>query len=243
MIGFLLINKPKNISSFQCSRHLKKILPPKTKIGHTGTLDPFATGLLIICIGKEATRLSHILMNHSKEYIFTAKLGELTDTLDNTGTIIERQKELPISEEQLAKAIESLGNSYEQIPPIFSALKHQGQPLYKLARAGKISSEKIQEITKQKARTVTLHKITIENVNSPFFTLKALVSKGTYIRSLANDIASNLNLYATCHELQRTAISPFQISKAHTLYEFKTIDDIKEKIISIENVNEYLDIF
>ena len=92
MVGFILINKPKNISSFQCIRHLKKILPPKTKIGHTGTLDPFATGLLIICIGRDATKLSNLLMNHSKEYIFTAKLGELTDTLDNIGTIIKNPK-------------------------------------------------------------------------------------------------------------------------------------------------------
>src|SRR5277367_6222931 len=122
--GFLLINKPVGITSFDCIRKIRQFLPYKTKIGHAGTLDDFAQGLLIICIGKEATRLVETLMQVDKEYVVRAKLGELTDSLDLTGEIVQETSVPFFLVDDLKNALEKLGSSYEQVPPIYSALKH-----------------------------------------------------------------------------------------------------------------------
>lgn len=233
--GFLFINKPKNISSFHAVYRIKKLLNQKIKIGHTGTLDPFATGLLIIAIGRNATKLIPSFMNLDKEYIFTAKLGELTSTLDYTGTILSQKNSL-LTNEQLEAAIKSLGTTYRQIPPIFSALKHQGQPLYKLALKKNIFPEKLQAIVEEKQKTVTIHTINLVDYTPPFFTINARVSKGTYIRSLANDIAQKVGSYATTYELTRTHIGPISLAKAITLDTLQTSDDISHHVVSIDTV-------
>ncbi|HEB41679.1 MAG TPA: tRNA pseudouridine(55) synthase TruB, partial [Candidatus Dependentiae bacterium] len=130
--GFLLLNKPPHITSFACINHIKKIIQEKIKIGHAGTLDPFATGLLIIAIGRQATRNIRYLSTLDKEYIAKAKLGELRNTFDCTGSVTQTMQTTGITEKNLRQAIYSLGSSYKQVPPIYSALKHQGTPLYKL---------------------------------------------------------------------------------------------------------------
>ncbi len=236
--GFLIINKPIDITSFDCIRHIKKILKQKIKIGHTGTLDDFATGLLIICIGKEATKFSNTLLNLDKEYIVKAKLGELTDTLDLTGKIIEQKNALKITKANLQKAIEKLGKSYMQIPPIYSALKYKGKPLYKLIRGKKLNKKKLEEIVKQKARKITIHKIKLIDFDYPFFTIKTIVSKGCYIRSLANDIAQILKVPATTYELTRTKIGKIDLKNAINLINIKTVLNIKNNLISPEKLLE-----
>jgi tRNA pseudouridine55 synthase len=238
LTGFLLINKPKHISSFDCIRHIKKILKQKIKIGHTGTLDNFATGLLILCLGRNATKLVPKLLNFDKEYLVKAKLGELTNTLDHTGILIENQdiSTLNISKKDLQTAIESVGTEYLQTPPIYSALKFQGTSLYKLARNNIMNQQQLEEIIKQKARIVKIHKIELLDFDSPFFTFQASVSKGTYVRSLANDIAQILKLSATTYELERTKIGNFFLKDATDLYSIKTLSDITNNLISLEKI-------
>jgi tRNA pseudouridine55 synthase len=235
--GFLLLNKPVGPSSCDCIRIIKNLFPVKAKIGHAGTLDSFASGLLIICIGKPATKLSSQLMNQSKEYIAKAKLGELTDTLDHTGTIISQTSNdliKRITKSQLVTAMNSLTPSYIQTPPIYSALKHKGTPIYKLARTGEASMEELNSIVKQKSRRVSVYSIELLDFCPPFFTFKATVSKGTYIRSISNDIALNIMLLATTYELNRNRISNFTAQEAVDLKDLKNFQDLKKHIISIE---------
>jgi tRNA pseudouridine55 synthase len=240
LVGFLLVNKPENISSYDCIRHIKKIIKEKIKIGHTGTLDNFATGLLIICIGKVATKFAGTLTNLDKEYVIKAKLGELTDTLDCTGKVIEKIEIPSITTSNLQDAIKKLGKSYIQVPPIYSALKYKGKPLYHLARTKKIDPQKLEEIVKEKGRKVLIHSLELLEFDPPFFTIKAHVSKGTYARSLANDIAQILKVPATTYKLQRTKIGELQIQDAINLNKIISLQDIETNLISIEEIKQKL---
>jgi len=226
--GFLPVNKPTGISSFDCIRHIKKFLGKKTKIGHCGTLDNFASGLIIICISRQATKLVDTLMNLDKTYIVKAKLGELTDTLDYTGEIIKTKDIKNINQETLEKSIQDLGNEYEQIPPIYSALKYKGKPLYKLARNKKIETDELETIILSKKKLVQLYEIKLLEFKPPFFSIKTKVSKGTYVRSLMNDIAQNLGNFATCHELERTAIGPLTLENTINLRNIENLEIIKK---------------
>ncbi|MCK4651311.1 tRNA pseudouridine(55) synthase TruB [Candidatus Babeliales bacterium] len=238
--GFLLINKPENYSSFDCIRYLKRILNQKIKIGHTGTLDNFATGLLIICLGRNATKISNDLLNLDKEYIVTAKFGELTDTLDKTGKIIEQKNTNFLSKKDFEKAIKKLGKNYTQTPPIYSALKYKGISLYKLAREKKWDTQTLEKITKYKKRKISIYNIELLNFNNPFFTIKTTVSKGTYIRSLSNDLSQLLSVPATTYQLQRTKIGPIKLKNSINLEKIKNLENIKENIISIGDLRNLL---
>ena len=234
MTGFLLIDKPKDITSFQCVNHIKKIINArknKIKVGHAGTLDPFATGLLIICVGREATRELTNMLTLDKTYLVKAKLGELTDTLDLTGEIVENIDKIP-TEQEIERAIDALGHEYVQTPPIYSALKHKGQPIYKLAREKNLDQEELEKIVKEKSRTVKLHEIKLLGYEAPFFTFSAHVSKGTYIRSLANDIAKQAGSCATTHELERTKIGNISLENAVSLDKIQTIEDVEKNLLS-----------
>jgi len=234
--GFLLINKPKNITSFDCIRHIKNIFgATKIKIGHAGTLDPFATGLLIIALTRQATKHISVLMKLDKEYLAKAKLGELTDTLDKTGTITQTEAIENISEQKLIEAINDLEDEYLQTPPAFAALKYRGKPLYALARQKKLPNETLSDILQQKKRKVQLHALELLNFEPPFFTLKAHVSHGTYIRSLMNNIARQIETCATTYELERTKIGPFDLQEAHPLLDLKTKECVMIRLISISN--------
>lgn len=237
--GFILINKPKDISSFACVKYLKRFLPRKTKIGHAGTLDNFATGLLIIGIGRLATRELGNLINQDKQYSVRAKFGELTDTLDYTGIVLET-KPCPdkITYESLAEAIAQLGTQYIQTPPIYSALKHNGAPLYSLARNHLVTHEELKNIVQEKTRMVMLYNITITELALPFFSFTAHVSKGTYIRTLVQDIAQKLNSVATTYELMRTDIDNLNLVDAHQLSAITSTDDIITRLIDIDTIKE-----
>lgn len=244
--GFLLINKPINFSSYDCIRVIKRILKKQfktnrlmPKIGHTGTLDNFANGLLIIAIGRKATKEINSFMNLDKEYIFKAKLGELTDTLDNTGKITET-KETTIAKDELEKAINSTQGKQIQTPPVYSALKHKGDNLYKLAREKMISEEELLAIIETKKRTVIIHNLELLKFELPFFIVKTTVSKGTYIRSLANNITNKLNNVATCYELQRTKIGSIRLDEAIKLDDLNLMEDITNNLIEINKLKNKL---
>lgn len=232
--GYMLINKPKSITSFQGVQHIRKLLPPKTKIGHAGTLDDFATGLLIMCIGQRATRFSGSIMNIKKEYIVRAKLGELTDSLDYTGTIREISDASSITRADLLRGIAELGTGYEQVPPIYSALKHEGRRLYRLARHQQMTHEQLGEIVDAKKRSVTIYSMNLLEFDPPFFTLQAEVSKGTYVRSLAHDVAQRIGSCATTYELTRTKIGEITLDHAIQLTDITCFEDIENHLISFE---------
>ena len=229
--GFLLINKPSGISSFGCVSHLKKFIGKKIKIGYAGTLDPFASGLLIVAIGRKATRTISSIVTMDKTYIATGKLGEMTDTFDNTGTIIDTNVK-NISEDVMRNAIDAFGTSYEQIPPIYSALKHKGTPLYKLARKSQINISELENIIQKKRKIVYVYELNLISFKFPFFTISARVSHGTYIRSLINDIALSVGSFATTYYLERSTIGLFSVDQAVEPRKMQSIADINRFILS-----------
>ncbi|MEE0946937.1 MAG: tRNA pseudouridine(55) synthase TruB [Acutalibacteraceae bacterium] len=220
MQGLLLINKPEGITSFKAVSVIRRLTNTK-KIGHTGTLDPLATGVLPILLGR-ATCLCDYLLTSDKRYTATVKAGVVTDTLDITGNVIKES--LPdFSEAQLKAAIEHFTGDITQYPPVFSAIKKDGVPLYKLARQGK-------EVEVE-PRQVTIHSIKLLSFNEKEHTFKidVLCSKGTYIRSLCRDIGEFLGCGATMTELTRTKTGDFSIEQCVGL------DDLTE-----ENISSYL---
>ena len=204
--GIVVINKEKGFTSHDAVNVVRKIFDMR-KVGHTGTLDPEATGVLPICLGK-ATRVSDLIMVSDKEYIVGLKLGIKTDTQDIWGTVIEHSDK-EVSEEELASAIKSFVGEYDQIPPMYSAIKIDGQKMYDLARQG-IEVER-------KPRRITVYDIQLSDVGEGGFTMRVKCSKGTYIRTLCHDIGQYLGCGACMDTLRRTQSSVFSIRDAHTL--------------------------
>lgn len=234
MNGILLINKPVGITSYDVIRKLKKILNTK-KIGHAGTLDPFASGLLIVLVG-HATKLSNYFMSHDKTYEGTIVFNKHYDTYDVTGTVIEEDNQI-ISFNDLLKTKEVFKGEYMQMPPIYSAIKVDGRKLYEYARENK-------EVSIKK-RLVNIYNLDFINLNlENEFYFKTKVSSGTYIRSLAVDIASHLNTYGALKTLTRTSIKDYTLDSAADLETLSISDLIPietffnnlEKII----LNEYM---
>ena len=210
----IALNKPKDITSQDAVTKVKKILKVK-KAGHTGTLDPMATGLLLVCINR-ATRLASYFSNLGKEYRAVMKLGETTDTQDACGKIIARSDKIEIGNTTIEECLVSFKGNILQQPPMFSALKHEGQPLYKLARKG-IDVDR-------KPREVSIYDIDVLNINYPFVTFRVACSKGTYIRTLCDDAGKKLGVGAHLFELERTAIGPFRIEDSLSFDELKNVD-------------------
>lgn len=206
--GLILINKPKDITSRDVVNKISKIYGTK-KVGHSGTLDPLATGVLVITLNRY-TKLNEILASKEKEYIAEVTLGIKTDTLDITGKILE-EKEEKIDKESLLKVLKSFEKTYDQKVPLYSAVKIDGKKLYEYARKG----EKVDVPTK----TVTIKKIELLEFKENKFTFKALATKGTYIRSLINDILKELNVIGTMSNLQRTKQGIFKIEDCLNLEE------------------------
>jgi tRNA pseudouridine55 synthase len=223
--GFLLIDKPEGITSFQVIAKLRKITGIR-KIGHTGTLDPFATGLLPICIGK-ATRLASYLSTSKKSYIAQIKLGSKTDTGDNTGQVTDEKPVEEFSDAQLQRAVDAMLALEEQTPPAFSAIKVNGKRAYELARKG--------EEVKLQSRPVKIHSFEIISTELPFVTYESCVSKGTYIRVLSETFAEELDNLATTTTLRRTEIADLHIENAVTLEELNA-DNWQEYLLSPRNV-------
>ena len=214
--GVLLLNKDSGHSSNKELQLVKKLFKAD-KAGHTGTLDPFACGLLPICLG-EATKFSSFLLECNKEYYATIKLGEITTTYDLDGEIIETNP-VNCNADQIIKVIDSFIGTIDQIPPIYSALKLNGKPLYKYARNG-ISVE-------LKPRKIHIYSIKFINYEDNLLTISVLCSKGTYIRSLAYDIGMKLGCGAYLHALNRTKIGSFHLENSVKLsYISSFVDDL-----------------
>jgi len=223
MNGVLLINKPIDFTSRDVVNKLTKIFNTK-KIGHTGTLDPIATGVLVICIGR-STKLCDILTSKYKEYIATIKLGTKTDTLDTMGTILEEQEVKKYTKEEITKVLNSfLGKSIQETP-IYSAVKVNGKKLYEYAREG-ISVE-------LPKREIDIKSIELLDYKDNEIIFKTTVSKGTYIRALINDICTKLKTIGTMSSLVRTKQGEFNLEDCYTL---EDIESGNYKILSNEEV-------
>jgi len=236
--GFLLVDKPTGMTSAYCLEKIKHLFTERPKIGHAGTLDSFATGLLILGLGRTATRELSRITKLDKRYQATGKLGQLTDTLDFTGTTIQESPIDTITQEMLETAIKSFGNRYHQIPPVYSALKFQGKHLSRLARSERFSEAQLQQIAREKGRDISIYECKLVSFKPPFFTIDAHVSHGTYIRAFINDIAQKIGSCATTHELRRVSIGPFTITQAQSLAQLHGEQIILASIIPVDTMLE-----
>jgi tRNA pseudouridine55 synthase len=209
--GWIILDKPVGIGSTPCVSAVKRALreagAAKTKVGHGGTLDPLASGVLPIALG-EATKLAGRMLDASKSYDFTIKFGEQTDTLDLEGVVIATSDARPTMAE-IDAILDRFRGPVDQVPPAYSALKVDGKRAYDLARAG--------EAVELKTRSVTVHSLMLHASDENSATLSTTVSKGTYIRSLARDIALALGTVGHVTMLRRTRAGPFDLSQAITL--------------------------
>lgn len=210
--GIISIYKESGYTSHDVVAKMRGILGQK-KIGHTGTLDPAAEGVLPVCLGK-ATKVCDLLTDQNKTYRTRMLLGTRTDTQDLTGTVLE-ERPATCSEKEVVSAIQSFLGEYDQVPPMYSALKVNGKKLCDLARAGK-------EV-ERKARRVLIHSIEIEEVNLPYVTMTVSCSKGTYIRTLCEDIGARLGCGACMATLLRTQAGPFSLAQSIRLGELETL--------------------
>lgn len=226
MNGLLIINKPKGYTSHDVVNVLRKKLNTK-KVGHTGTLDPIATGVLPILIGA-ATKISKYLIEHEKTYVSTIELGKKTDTGDSEGNIIQEDTNMKnISKEEIEKVLISFIGKQNQIPPMYSAIKIDGKKLYEYAREGKTVDVKPREIE--------ILDINLIEFNNNQIKFNVRCSKGTYIRTLCEDIAKKLGTIGYMKELQRTSVNQFKIENSISMDDLDNIN-AQEKIISIEKV-------
>lgn len=210
--GVINIYKEKGYTSHDVVAKLRGILRQR-RIGHTGTLDPDATGVLPVCIGS-ATKLCDMLTDWDKEYVAGLRLGLVTDTQDIWGNILE-EKPAVVTEEQARTAVLSFLGGYAQLPPMYSALKVGGKRLYELAREGK-------EV-ERKPRNITIHELDILSMQLPEISLRVVCSKGTYIRTLCHDIGVKLGCGAVMNRLERTRTGQFTLEGAHKLDEIESL--------------------
>ena len=208
MDGILNVYKEKGFTSHDVVAKLRGILKMR-RIGHTGTLDPDAEGVLPVCLGK-ATKLCELLTDKEKAYRAVMKLGVVTDTQDMSGTVLE-EKTVAVTEEDVLLAIRSFVGEYDQIPPMYSALKVNGKKLYELARAG--------QVIEREPRRIRIISIAVEEINLPFVTMTVACSKGTYIRTLCHDIGQKLGCGASMDQLLRVKSGQFYLEDSLTLSE------------------------
>ena len=230
--GMINVYKEKGFTSHDVVAKLRGNCKQK-KIGHTGTLDPDAVGVLPVCLGC-ATRLCDMLTDKDKEYVAVLRLGITTDTQDATGKVLA-EKEVSVSEEEVRAVIASFEGEQLQIPPMYSALKVNGKKLYELAREGK-------EI-ERKARPIVVHEIEILSENMPEFTIRVKCSKGTYIRTICHDIGQKLSCGGVMVSLKRTKVGNFGIEDAYTLSQIEDMakeGKLCEILLPVEKVFEKL---
>ena len=225
MDGIIIINKPKNYTSHDIVRKAKKLL--NEKVGHTGTLDPNATGVLPLLIGK-GTLLSKYLIEHDKIYEAVLKLGEKTDTADGEGKVLESQnvEESILKKENIERIFNNLEGKQEQIPPMYSAIKLNGKKLYEYARKG-IEVE-------VKPRTIEIYKLELIKIEDMEIIFRVSCSKGTYIRTLCEKIAEELGTIGYMKELKRIQVGEFNIKDSITIEELENQEIVSNKFITIE---------
>jgi tRNA pseudouridine55 synthase len=212
--GIILLDKRLGVSSNQALQEVRRLFNAN-KAGHTGSLDPLATGLLPLCFG-EATKVSALMLDDDKRYQVTIKLGVMTDTGDSEGQIVAEMPVPDFSESQLRDCLQHFTGEIDQVPPMYSALKHQGKKLYELAREGKTVD--------RPARRITIYAIELLAFDSQHISLDVRCSKGTYIRSLAEDIGHYLGSCGTVTALRRTASGQFNLADAFTIEQLRAMD-------------------
>ncbi len=235
--GIIVIDKPADITSARVVARVKALLNVG-KAGHTGTLDPFATGVLVCCIN-DATKLARFLLHGNKKYEAVLQLGVETDTQDFTGNIISTCNQTEFSDKQLRSAFKKFEGDVKQLPPVYSALKHKGVPLYKLARKGKP--------VQKPARDIFISSINILETALPAIRFQVSCSAGTYIRTLCSDIGKVLGCGGCLKELRRIESSGFTIKESVTLPELERLalsNKLSERIISmadtLQNMPEHI---
>lgn len=212
--GVFLLDKPQDVSSNDIMQKVKRLFKAN-KAGHTGALDPLATGMLPICLG-EATKFSQFLLDSDKRYVVTAKLGERTDTSDAEGQVVQ-SREVNVAEADILAALSAFRGEILQVPTMFSALKHNGKPLYEYARAG-ITVER-------EARPITIFELKFIDYQAPFLTLEVHCSKGTYIRTLVDDLGEALGCGAHVTMLRRLAVADYPIEEMMPIEDLALLAD------------------
>lgn len=233
--GIINVYKEKGFTSHDVVAKLRGILHQK-KIGHTGTLDPDAVGVLPVCLGR-ATKLCEFLTDHDKVYEAELRLGITTDTEDTTGKVL-CEKEVKVIQDEVLEAIHSFVGEYQQVPPMYSAIKVEGKKLYELAREG--------VVIERKPRPVTIYDISVLEMTLPVVKMRVHCSKGTYIRSLCRDIGEKLGCGGCMSSLVRTKVAQFEIENSLTLSEIQKLSDenkIENNIVTIDSIfTEYQEI-
>lgn len=230
MNAVVVLNKPKGFTSQDAVTKVKKIIKTK-KAGHAGALDPLATGVLLVCLN-EATKITPFLMELDKEYVFKARFGIATDSYDAEGKIVKVVENFELERSKVEETLKKYTGEIMQLPPMYSAVKVEGTPLYKLARKG-IEVER-------KPKKVKIHSIKIEEFAPPFITFRVLCSKGTYVRTLCHDIGEELGVGAHIVELVRTKVGKFKIEEATDFESLKNSNFSKKGILTIDEALYFL---
>ena len=225
MNGVIIVDKPKGKTSHDVVSIMRRVFKTR-RVGHTGTLDPMATGVLPVCIGN-ATKAADMLTLSDKAYTAVFKLGVRTDTLDIEGEILE-EKPVDVTEEQLRSVIKKFEGEIFQTPPMYSAIKINGKKLYELAREGV-------EVERE-SRKVTIYHIDVKDISLPYVTIDVSCSKGTYIRSLCDDIGTALGCGAVMTELRRTKTAAFEIKDAYTIEQLQQENDVQTLLMPVDNL-------
>ncbi|MEB8433091.1 tRNA pseudouridine(55) synthase TruB [Cocleimonas sp. KMM 6892] len=231
--GILLLDKPLGRSSNNALQKVRYLFQAK-KAGHTGSLDPLATGVLPVCFG-QASKVTPYLLDADKSYRCTAQLGVTTTTGDKEGDVLQEREITDFNEQDVEAVLATFRGAIEQVPPMYSALKHNGQPLYKLARQG--------IDIKRKPRDVTIHELVLIDKTEDSITLDVRCSKGTYIRTLAQDIGEALGFGAHLSMLRRTHVSPFNCDKLYTIEDIEQLAEtgkLDEALLPIDTALQEL---
>ena len=225
--GILLLDKSLGISSNRALQEVKRLYNAN-KAGHTGSLDPLATGLLPVCFG-EATKVSAYLLDQDKRYQVVVQLGIVTDTGDAEGVVIQNNPVVPFTKSELENCLKDFVGPIDQVPPMYSALKHQGKKMYEYARDG-LTIER-------KPRQITIYQLELVEYKQDQLVLNVHCSKGTYIRTLAEDIGLALECGATVNKLRRMAVGSFSINQAHTIEQLQAMgnDQLLQAMIAVDN--------
>lgn len=230
--GIINVYKEAGFTSHDVVAKLRGISKQK-KIGHTGTLDPDAVGVLPVCLGR-GTKVCDMLTDRTKEYVARMRLGLVTDTQDISGKVLE-ERQVNVSREEVLAAINDFVGDIQQVPPMYSALKVNGKKLYELAREGK-------EV-ERKARPVTVYEIEVLKEEHPEYEIRVVCSKGTYIRTLCHDIGQKLGCGGVMSHLTRTAVGEFKITDTYTLEQLQQMadgDSLKKAVVPVEKLFERL---
>ncbi|MCL7419342.1 MAG: tRNA pseudouridine(55) synthase TruB [Methylobacter sp.] len=230
--GILLLDKRLGVSSNKALQEVRRLFDAN-KAGHTGSLDPLATGLLPLCFG-EATKVSALMLDDDKRYQVLVQLGVMTDTGDAEGKILKVRPVPELSIDEIVACLKKFTGEIDQVPPMYSALKHHGKKLYELARAG--------ETVERKARRITIYDLQLLDFSKDQLTLDVRCSKGTYIRSLAEDIGHELGCGGTVKQLRRLEAGQFSIDHAKTLEQLAEMDEqaLRQCLINVDKPLESL---